>query len=278
MRIWHQAFVNLGDTPDYKAALETQIKGIVRPDTEVVVRGSLPGTFGKGAPLGDMQYDAVGNIHALQTLAAAIAAEQQGFDAFSLGLLPTLAMREARSTVSIPVVNYGEAACHFASFYGRRFGIIRFAADLVAHTAELVRKLGCEAQFAGAAAGGISYNDVLTRFNDPGDIVERFQEAVRKFVKESGADVIIPGELPMGVFLASQGISRVDDVPIVNGLAVTLKLAEMMVDLRNSFGMTHSRQGVANRAPPMSRIGEVVDFYGMGDVWRAIGVDTDGMV
>ena len=78
-----------------------------------------------------------------------------------------------------------------------------------------------------------------------------------------GADVIVPGEMPLNLLLAANGISRVDDVPIVDGLAVTLKMAECLVDLRRSVGLKQSRHGWMSAAPQPGRVEELLAFYGV---------------
>jgi allantoin racemase len=77
-----------------------------------------------------------------------------------------------------------------------------------------------------------------------------------------GADVIVPGEIPLNVLLASEGIRRVDDVPLIDSLAVTLKTTEMMVDLRVTTGLAPSRRGWRHAAPRRERVEEVLAFYG----------------
>ena len=67
--------------------------------------------------------------------------------------------------------------------------------------------------------------------------------------------------MPLSVLLASHGISRVDNVPVVDGLAATIKMAEMMVDLRRTSGLTVSRHGWFNAGPKPKRVEEVMKFY-----------------
>ena len=61
-------------------------------------------------------------MHRAQPMAAAYAAERQGFDAFVMSYLSGVMLPEIRALVDIPVVNYLEAAAHFATMYGYRFG------------------------------------------------------------------------------------------------------------------------------------------------------------
>ena len=72
-----------------------------------------------------------------------------------------------------------------------------------------------------------------------------------------------PGEVPLSMLLAKNGVSRVDDVPIMDTLAVSLKLAEAMVDLARATGIRHSRHGFFNAVPSESRVEEVQRFYGV---------------
>ena len=59
-----------------------------------------------------------------QPMAAAYAAEREGYDAFVMSYLSGVMLPEIRALVDIPVANYLEAAAHMASMYGYRFGII----------------------------------------------------------------------------------------------------------------------------------------------------------
>jgi Asp/Glu/hydantoin racemase len=97
--------------------------------------------------------------------------------------------------------------------------------------------------------------------------VERFQEAARRMIAD-GADVLIPGEAVLSVLLASQGVSRVDDVPVVDALAATVKMAEALVDLRRLTGLEVSRKGHFAAAPPRGRVEELLRFYGLDQFER----------
>ena len=56
-------------------------------------------------------------------------------------------------------------------------------------------------------------------------------------------------------------MNRVDDAPVIDCLGVTIKMTEMMVELRASTGLAHSRLGWHNAAPPAARVAQVMDFY-----------------
>jgi len=46
-------------------------------------------------------------------------------------------------------------------------------------------------------------------------------------------------------------------------LAVTLKMAEMMVDLKSNFGLYQTRKGWFGKAPERERVEQLFDFYGL---------------
>jgi Asp/Glu/hydantoin racemase len=94
-------------------------------------------------------------------------------------------------------------------------------------------------------------------------------QSARQLIAD-GADVIIPGEAPLSVLLKREGINRVDDVPVLDGIATTLKSAEIMVDLKRELGITRATQGYYQALPPRERIKELADLYGIARLF-----DTD---
>jgi allantoin racemase len=103
----------------------------------------------------------------------------------------------------------------------------------------------------------------MAGFADPGPVVPRLQEAVRRIARDTGADVVTPGEVQMNLLLAINGVNRVDYIPLIDSLARTLKIAELMVDLRRATGIAHSHHGWFNAAPSAGRVAQVATFHGM---------------
>jgi allantoin racemase len=270
MRIWQQGLIVYDELPAYRAVLDKYIRSIVRPDTEVVLHGFLPGSYASNYPIRELQFGPMAHLHFNQLLAAGIAAEQQGFDAYAMGFMAGPLLPELRSLLNIPVVNYLEAVAHFASFFGQRFGFIQFAPEIGTWASEYLTQWGLERKFAGVVSTSFSHSDVFGGFDNPGPVIERFEETVRQFVRATGADVVVPGEMPLNLFLSANGLHRVDGVPIIDGCAITLMLAEMMVDLAKRFGLHHSRHGQKNATAPMDRLTELVAFYGLDRMWASI--------
>jgi allantoin racemase len=263
MRIWHQSLTVLADLPAYEARMRAHARKVVRPGTEVVLHGMLPGTYPGKYPGEDIAFRFLFTMHSSQWAVHALNAEAAGFDAFAMGTLPDPLLAELRTLVDIPVIGCGETCFHLATMLGQRFGMLLFIDRMAQRYLEQIEGHGLARHCAGVQPVGFGFNDVLDAFDRPGPLIDRFRAAARRLI-DAGADVIIPGEIPLGVLLASEGVSRVDDVPLIDSLAVTLKMAEMRVDLNAACGLAPSRRGWSNAAPPRERVQAVLDFYGLG--------------
>lgn len=263
MRIWHQSFTVLSDLPAYADALARHARKVLRPDTELILHGQLAGTYPANYPDDDIAYGYLYAMHGNQWIAAARAAERDGFDAYAMCTLPNPMLREARAVVDIPVVGLGETSAHLATMYGQRFGILLFIDRMIPLYREQMRGYGLSDRCAAIRASGLSFRDVLAGFSRPEPVIERFQQAARAMIRDDGADVIIPGEVPLSLLLAINGVARVDEVPVLDTFATTLKMTELMVDIRRATGIRHSRHGFFNSVPSPERVDQVASFYGV---------------
>lgn len=264
IRIWHHSQTVLSDVGDYNEALRLHFKKVARPDTVIELHGMRPGTYRANYPGDDMKHAALQYLHSLQLMAAAIKAERQGADAFALSTLQDPALREIRTLVDIPVVGYGESAMLLSCTLGRKFGVLVFIDELAELMPEMAARYGLSSRFAGAQHVGFRFTDVLAAFGNPGPLVEQFRRSVRALVAK-GAEAIIPGEAPLNVLLAKNGISEVDGVPIIDSLAAWVKHAESLVDMRRMSGIRPCRRGYFSAAPERKRVEEILAFYGLED-------------
>ena len=262
MRIWHQSFTVLAQLPAYADALQQHFSKVARPDTEVVMHGMHPDTYRTNYPGTDIRHAYFQYLHGQQFVLGGVAAEEAGFDAYAIMSIPEPALRETRSVIDIPVVGYGESSMLTATMLGDRTGVLLFIEEMAPLIQQNAERLGLAGRFGGAKPVGFTFNDVLKGYDEPASLIERFQSAAREMIK-TGVDVIIPGEAPLCVLLARNGINRVDDVPIVDALGATIKMAESMVDLRRSSGLAPARRGYFTEQPPRDRVKELVKMYGM---------------
>jgi hypothetical protein len=118
-------------------------------------------------------------------------------------------------------------------------------------------------RLTGVCDVGFRFNDVLKGFSDPAPLIERFRTAARAQIA-LGAEVIIPGEAPLCVLLATHGVSSVDGVPVLDSLSCWVKQAELLVDLREQSGVVRCQRGYFHEPPERERVREILDFYGSG--------------
>ena len=106
----------------------------------------------------------------------------------------------------------------------------------------------------------------VSDFLEPAHFFEPIHQKIYQLSRDlirAGADVIIPGEMPLNVLLAVNGVKTVDGVPILDGLAVTMKMAEAFADLHKTIGFSHSRHGFYGERPKGERLDQVLAFYGL---------------
>jgi allantoin racemase len=270
IKIWHQSFTTLARVPAYVASLKEHMKKVTRPDTIVEIHGSHPGTHGHkpgDGPSTDVGYAYLQSLHMQQFAYAAILAEERGFDAFTIGTLPEPGLREIRSLVNIPVVSYGEANMLTACQLGLKFGVLLFIKEMIPQIETNVKIHGLESRFAGARYVGFPAGDVIPNSSMSPEIMDVFMSNARALIAQ-GADVIIPGEGPLSQLLKKIGISRVDDVPVMDTIGTLLKNAEMMVDMQREVNVTRSTRGYYQAMPPRERIKELTHLYGIDKLFE----------
>src|SRR5690606_20303380 len=108
---------------------------------------------------------------------------------------------------------------------------------------------------------GLSYPQIHEAFQDPTLFIETFTRVAEEMIETCGVDVLLAGEGPAGLLLQRNGIHRINEVPIIDGFATTLKTAEMLVQLRRSSGMRVTRNGYFFNRPPEERMEAVRRFY-----------------
>ena len=263
LRIWYQSLVEADPGSAYFAGMRERAQRIARPGTTIEFVGMPPGTYAGRTPADVVVYPYLMALHHHSILDHAYTAQQQRFDVFVIGSVQDPAIDEARSLLRIPVVGYGESAMHVACMLGRKFCVLVFQHRMDQIMDRRIEQMGLAARALPTALVEASFADVTHALADPDDLVERFRTAAMKAIAQ-GAEAIIPGQLYMSEALARAGVQRIDDVPVIDALSVTIKTAEMMHDLV-SLGITVSRRGVTNALPDDALIEHARRMHGRGD-------------
>ena len=260
MRIWYQSLVDGGRMPSYFDGLAARARKVARPGVEVHFASMPEGTYGKHVPADVVIYPYLMSLHIQFILDNALRAEAEGYDVFAVGSVQDPGLEEARALLDIPVVGYGEAAMHFACTLGSRFVVVAFQAGFDQMMDLRVKRLGLAERALPTVLMEATFNEVGQAQSDPARLVERFCETARQAIRQ-GAEAIIPGQLYLSEAVARAGVTRIDEVPIMDALACTLKMAEAMADLK-ALGIGVTRRGYTHARPPRDMVEHVRGLHG----------------
>jgi len=125
---------------------------------------------------------------------------------------------------------------------------------------ERIRKLGLAGRALPTALMEADFADVAKGLEGSGSLVAAFCDAARRLIAQ-GAEAIIPGQLYLSEAIARAGLTRIDEVPIVDGLAATLKMAEAMADLKR-LGIGVTRRGYTHARPDPAMVEHARRMHG----------------
>jgi allantoin racemase len=243
-RIWAQGATDKTGHRTYLAQLLPHLQACVDPDFELEFHTTTP---------------SVTTVHALSefrfsraVIRGAIQAERAGYDVFFMNHFQDVGLYEARASVDIPVLGLGESTLLHACTLGRKLGLLAINRAFIPTHADQVNRYGLQQRVAGIRAVDANIGDYMEAFASPAKKAELEQVFVREARKllDAGADVIVPtGGIPMMLFGKEPG-ANVDGAPIVNGVTVVIKAAEMAVKLRRLGGMGASRVAQSGFALP----------------------------
>lgn len=242
-RIWAQGATDKAGHRSYLSKLLPHMQACVDPEFEVEFHTTTP---------------SVTTVHALsefrfsrEVIRNAIQAEREHYDVFFMNHFQDVGLYEARASVKIPVLGLGETSLLHACTLGRRLGLLAINHAFITTHADQVLRYGLQQRVAGIRAVNASMADWMEAFESP----EKKAELEKVFVREArhlmdmGADVIVPtGGIPMMLF--GEAGANVDGAPIVNGVTVVVKAAEMAVRLRRLGAASTSRVSHSGFALP----------------------------
>lgn len=247
------------------------LEKVRRPDTEITI---------KPVRRGPSVHSQHANLYGLYLTAGEIIervleADREGYDAVVLNgtLDKYLGIPQARSLVSIPVVSPSEAAMLYACMLGRRFGIIALGASYLRPLTEnliLQHGLHDRAIYNPVRFISIDHKELMTKaMGNPLLAIPELLQTARECVRD-GAEVIIPIGTNLGILCTLAGVASFDvdgrEVPVLDPLAIALKTAETMVELRAKIGL-----------PAVSRAGmhHLVTEEDLGGLRAEFGLKTD---
>lgn len=260
MKIWYQSLFDGGRMPVYFEGMKQRARQVARPGVEVDLRGMPEGTYGDQVPSEVARHPYLMSLHIQFTLDNALRAEAEGYDAFAIGSVQDPGIEEARSLVDIPVVGYGESAMHFACLLGSRFAVIAFGEGFDQMMDLRVKRLGLAERALPTALMQADFSDVAKGFEKSDSLLRSFSATAKDLISR-GAEAIIPGQLYLSEAIARAGVTRIDGVPVVDGMTATLKMAEAMADMKR-LGIGVTRRGYIHARPTKEMIEQARRVHG----------------
>jgi len=198
-------------------------------------------------------------------------AERKGYDAAMVGPHWDPGLIAAREATSIPVTGPGESAMMVAHTLGGHFAILTPLEGLVPMIERNISLYGFKEQAITrrpVRRFGMTYDKLIRCLQGTSDeFLMEFEKTAKECIAD-GADVIIGGGQFFGpVFIKYQFFSIPNTgVPVVDCAACGLKLAEMLVTMRRSIGLTKSEHiNAPFRTPPRDVLDRVRRMFGLSE-------------
>ncbi|WP_432534775.1 aspartate/glutamate racemase family protein [Kineococcus arenarius] len=151
--------------------------------------------------------------------------------------------REAlQDVLEVPVVDITEAAAHTACLLGRTYGVVTSLDRTAPAILDRLRLAGLDGRCSGVRSVDLP---VLELEVDPEVTAKAFVRQAQRCVEEDGAEVVVLG--CAGMSGLHDAVASALDVPVVDGVAAAVRLAESLVAL----GLRTSK--VRSYAPPRTK-------------------------
>lgn len=239
MKLWYQSLARQAEArSSYLPALERIIASAAERGTRVHVRAIT-----RSAGIGQ-HYRFLEFCDTREIMDNAIAAQNDGYQAFLIGNISDAGLQPAREMVTIPVLGMCETGLHLACLMGASFGLVAISERWVPKLAENVARYGLRGRLAGIEPMRTSPVELKKGFVDAahrGDLLAQFEQAARRLLAR-GAEVIVPAGGEVVALLAQGGVHEIERAPIVNGIAELVKMGEVAAKLHRLTGRFTSRR------------------------------------
>ena len=167
---------------------------------------------------------------------------RQPADAYIIACFDDTGLEAARCVTDSPVIGIGEAAFHIASLLAGKFGVITTLSRSIPAIEHNLVKYGLDRRCAKVRAAEVP---VLELEDPTSDAASRIAAEIEQAKAADRCEAIVLGCAGMADLAAS--LSRTHGLPVVDGVAAAVKLAESVVAL----GLKTSRLG--GYAPPRAK-------------------------
>ena len=221
-------------TDNYDKAVQSVLEKVRLSDTEIVVDHLSRG-------LSFIRYKYFKSLITPDIIERIIQAERQGYDGVFVSCCFEPGVTEAREVVDIPVVGGAVPAVFLARQLGQRFGFITDTELANVQTYDVFKQHKLDVECVAIQDVGLGAEEIPL---DPKKNFERVIEVAQQMVS-NGADVIVLGCTIVAAFFNLTGRELPADlagIPFLDSNVCSLKMLEMLVDLREKCGVEVSRK------------------------------------
>lgn len=242
IRIWYQSYVDEPNGRNYWSRLRSHLSRVADEDTVVEIKGITP-------------HDS--HVHPLmewrcarEMINNAIQAERDGYDAVVVGHFQDAGLYEARASVDIPVLGLGETTMLYACTLGHQLALVSLKYGYEPWFRHQIDKYGLQSRVTGMHRLHATPEVYTGAWTDTAKLAELYAELRTQMAPlvAAGAEVLIPSGGGPATLLS--GMGSVDGAPVLDGVAVTVKMAEIAVRLKRIAGIGVSRSGEFRLPPP----------------------------
>ena len=249
IKIWFQGATDRVHMAPYIKLVERHLKRILDPGTSYVFNTTSPPATTTHAIT---EYRIGRNL-----IKNAVEAERQGCAAMVITHFQDAGLAEVKSVVDIPVIGLGETTLMHSLTLGRKLGLVTINPVFIPWHEDQVIRYGLQQRVVGVRAVNASVKDFIDAFADKKAYDSLYPKWERecRILLDAGADVIVPaGGLPMMLF----GGSEMDGAPVVNGVTLIAKSAELAIKLRR-LGMAKVSRRSNYAKPPDKALREFLE-------------------
>jgi len=252
-KLWFQGATDRVHMAPYISKVEAHLKAILDAD--------FSATFHSTTPPATTTHAITEFRIARALIKNAVEAERQGYAAMVINHFQDAGLAEVKSVVDIPVIGLGETTLLHSCMLGRKLGLVTINPAFIPWHEDQVIRYGLQSRVVGVRAVQATVADFIDAFASEDakrKLAPKWERECRVLL-DAGADVVVPaGGLPMMLFGAERG-ANIDGAPIVNGVTLAAKTAELAVRMREQAGMFAVSRRSNFAKPPEKALREFIE-------------------
>jgi allantoin racemase len=256
MKIWYQKITPTRN-PYYLDLLKANLEKVKRKGTTIDIKIPKVGlTKHEYIPYSYFRF-----LNDREILAGILQAQEENYDGAIIACFRDPCLREARETVDFPIVGPAESSMLLAYLMGYRFGIVTIHPKSALFMEENIDRYGFRKRAIPNAVRSLtlSLEEQVEGLKNHGKVIEDFSQVAKNAIKD-GAEVIICGCCMISPILEKASLKEIEKVPIINCVTAAVKVAELMVELKE-IGVPWISRKNFYALPPTRYIEEVKALF-----------------